>query len=203
MPNTNRKSTFFNHLSAVSEGIPAFGWILVAPTPGPHIKEMIDAAQFYTNRVLKDFKDKDPIHAEWVKLWIRTLTELHAYVKQHHTTGLNWGVQVQRDSNRNGSASSSSVAPTVSLSKVVPVEKMNNLQINNGPQKTGLMTSINLLGANATSHLKKVPDEIKTHKNPQIRESADGKSAKVGVNRNELSHLAVHAKICFNVTAAQ
>ena len=29
-----------------------------APTPVPHIKEMSDASQFYTNRVLKEYKDK-------------------------------------------------------------------------------------------------------------------------------------------------
>jgi adenylyl cyclase-associated protein len=54
----NRRSLFFNHLSAVSESIGAFGWISVQPTPIPFIKEMTDSAQFYTNRVLKDYKDK-------------------------------------------------------------------------------------------------------------------------------------------------
>lgn len=75
----NRTSTFFNHLSAISESIPALGWVTVviiflkfiitrhhflcicsfqAPAPGPYIKEMNDAGQFYTNRVLKDWKDK-------------------------------------------------------------------------------------------------------------------------------------------------
>lgn len=29
-----------------------------APKPGPYVKEMQDAAQFYTNRVLKDYKEK-------------------------------------------------------------------------------------------------------------------------------------------------
>ena len=29
-----------------------------SPTPAPYIKEMVDAAQFYMNRVLKDFKGK-------------------------------------------------------------------------------------------------------------------------------------------------
>lgn len=29
-----------------------------APKPGPYVKEMQDAAMFYTNRVLKDYKDK-------------------------------------------------------------------------------------------------------------------------------------------------
>lgn len=54
----NRGSQFFNHLSAISESIPALGWVAVAPTPAPYVKEMNDAGQFYTNRVLKDWKEK-------------------------------------------------------------------------------------------------------------------------------------------------
>jgi hypothetical protein len=34
-----------------------------------------------------------------------------------------------------------------------------------------LMNSINALGQGATFHLKKVPDELKTHKNPQLRQT--------------------------------
>jgi adenylyl cyclase-associated protein len=49
-----RRSEFFNHLSAISESIPALGWVTMAPTPAPFIKEMNDAGQFYTNRVLKE-----------------------------------------------------------------------------------------------------------------------------------------------------
>lgn len=54
----NRGSSFFNHLSAISESIPALGWVAVSPTPAPYVKEMNDAGQFYTNRVLKDWKEK-------------------------------------------------------------------------------------------------------------------------------------------------
>ena len=54
----NRASEFFNHLSVVSEGIPALGWVVVEPTPVPYIGEMKDAAQFYCNRVIKDYKEK-------------------------------------------------------------------------------------------------------------------------------------------------
>jgi len=51
---------------------------------------MNDAGQFYTNRVLKDWKDKDKKHVEWTKAWVATLAELQVYVKDHHTTGLVW-----------------------------------------------------------------------------------------------------------------
>lgn len=86
----NRASTFFNHLSAVSESIPALGWVAVAPTPAPYVKEMNDAGQFYSNRVLKDWKEKDKKHGEWCRAWVQLLSDLQAYVKQYHTTGLVW-----------------------------------------------------------------------------------------------------------------
>lgn len=83
-----RVSKFFNHLSAVSESIPALGWVCVSPTPGPHVKEMNDAGQFYTNRVLKDWKEVDATHVEWARAWVTTLNEIQAFVKQYHTTGM-------------------------------------------------------------------------------------------------------------------
>jgi len=51
-------TNYFNHLSAISESIPALGWVTMSPTPAPFVKEMNDAGQFYTNRVLKDWKEK-------------------------------------------------------------------------------------------------------------------------------------------------
>ena len=88
-----RRCEFFNHLSAVSESIPALGWINMAPTPAPFVKEMCDASMFYTNRVLKDWKDKSKAHVEWTKAWVQTLSGLAGFVKQHHTTGLVWNAK--------------------------------------------------------------------------------------------------------------
>lgn len=51
---------------------------------------MNDAGQFYTNRVLKDWKEKDVVHVEWARSWVQTLTDLQQYIKQYHTTGLVW-----------------------------------------------------------------------------------------------------------------
>ena len=175
----NRKSALFNHLSAISEGIPAFGWILVSPTPAPHIKEMADAAQFYANRVLKDFKDKDPVHTEWVKQWIKVLNELHAYVRQYHTTGLTWGSSSLKDAGaaiRNGGGHGMNVSPSP------PTSSFSNMQVDDAVPRNGLMNSINTLGTSATSHLKRVPDELKVHKNPNLKEQPIDRVAKSPVS---------------------
>lgn len=67
----HRGSPLFNHLSAISESIPALGWVAISPTPGPYVKEMNDAGQFYTNRVLKEWKEK------YNSKMIQILTNLH------------------------------------------------------------------------------------------------------------------------------
>jgi adenylyl cyclase-associated protein len=54
----NRPSPFFNHLSTVSEGIGALGWVTIEPKPAPYVGELRDSSQFYANRVIKEFKDK-------------------------------------------------------------------------------------------------------------------------------------------------
>jgi hypothetical protein len=61
-------------LSAISESIGALGWIAVQPAPAPYIKEMSDSAQFYTNRVLKDFKEK----------YLLLMCLINIYIKYNH-----------------------------------------------------------------------------------------------------------------------
>eukprot|EP00106_Octopus_bimaculoides_P023564 XP_014791006.1 PREDICTED: adenylyl cyclase-associated protein 1-like [Octopus bimaculoides] len=94
----NRRDPYFNHLSAISESIPALGWVTLN-TPVSYIKEMSDSALFYTNRVLKEFKEKDATHVEWTKAWINALKELQSYVKEYHTTGLSWNPQILQKTN--------------------------------------------------------------------------------------------------------
>lgn len=86
----NRPSPLFNHLSAVADGIGALGWVAVEPAPAPYVGEMKDSAQFYANRVIKDNKESNPKHVEWVRSYTSLLTELQKYVKANHTTGLSW-----------------------------------------------------------------------------------------------------------------
>lgn len=47
------------HVTALAEAAPAMGWLAVEPTPGPYLKEMIGAAQFWTNKILKEWKGKE------------------------------------------------------------------------------------------------------------------------------------------------
>ncbi|CAH3143559.1 unnamed protein product [Pocillopora meandrina] len=166
----NRASKLFNHLSALSEAIPALGWVSVSPTPAPHVKEMVDAAQFYLNRVLKDFKGKDETHVEWVKALKNSLMDLHAYVKAHHTTGVVWS-----KTGNVAKAGAGSVAPPPgkpapppppAVQAPTPVASGQDVNVANA-----LFGEINKAGMNIAAGLRKVKDEEKTHKNKELRKT--------------------------------
>uniref|UniRef100_A0A1A7XVP4 Adenylyl cyclase-associated protein n=1 Tax=Iconisemion striatum TaxID=60296 RepID=A0A1A7XVP4_9TELE len=168
----NRTSPLFNHLSAVSESVPALGWVAMAPKPGPYVKEMQDAAMFYTNRVLKDYKEKDKTHVDWVKAYVSIWTELQGYIKEHHTTGLAWS--------STGSVASASAAPPSAPGGGCPPPPPPGPppppQDLSGPaggdsganNRNALFASINK-GSDITRGLKHVSDDQKTHKNPNLR----------------------------------
>ncbi|XP_039150709.1 adenylyl cyclase-associated protein 1 isoform X2 [Drosophila simulans] len=160
----HRSSPFFNHLSAISESIPALGWVCVEKTPGPYVKEMNDAGQFYTNRVLKEWKEKDVTHVEWARAWVQTLTELQAYIRQYHTTGLVWSGK--------GAAPAGGAPPPPppgGLPPPPPMLDLSALKLDSaGDDRSALFAQINQ-GADITKGLKKVTGDMQTHKNPSLR----------------------------------
>ena len=58
----NRGSPIQNQLATVAEGVSMLGWITVEPKPTGMVTDTLEAAQFYGNRVLKEFKDKYGTH---------------------------------------------------------------------------------------------------------------------------------------------
>uniref|UniRef100_A0A8C5PLQ3 Adenylyl cyclase-associated protein n=1 Tax=Leptobrachium leishanense TaxID=445787 RepID=A0A8C5PLQ3_9ANUR len=172
----NRGSKLFNHLSAVSESIPAPGWVAVAPKPGPFVKEMMDAAMFYTNRVLKEYKDVNKNHVDWVRAYLNLWTELQAYIKEHHTTGLSWS-KTGPKAGSNSSAPSAPQAPKVGPGPPPPPPpgcpppppaQSAPAEDDDTMSRSKLFAELNQ-GANITKGLKHVSDDQKTHKNPQLK----------------------------------
>ncbi|KAG5682955.1 hypothetical protein PVAND_012272 [Polypedilum vanderplanki] len=163
----HRTSKYFNHLSAISESIPALGWVCISPTPGPHVKEMNDAGQFYTNRVLKEWKEKDITHVNWAKAWIQTLTELQQYIKQYHTTGIVWAGKAKATLNGT-SGGSAPPPPPLNLPPPPPMPAFDPNTSAGGDDRSALFAQINQ-GADITKNLKKVTSDMQTHKNPNLR----------------------------------
>ncbi|KAJ8941893.1 hypothetical protein NQ318_001748, partial [Aromia moschata] len=133
-----------------------------SPAPAPYVKEMNDAGQFYTNRVLKDWKEKNKTHVDWVKAWIQTLTELQAFVKRHHTTGLVWGGK--------GTAAAAPPPPPAAPLPPPPTMDFSAAPLESEPDRSALFAQLNQ-GANITSHLKKVTPDMQTHKNPTLKQT--------------------------------
>ncbi|XP_039753204.1 adenylyl cyclase-associated protein 2 isoform X3 [Pararge aegeria] len=156
----NRASNFFNHLSAISESVPALGWVAVAPTPAPYVKEMNDAGQFYTNRVLKEWKEKDKTHVEWCRAWVQLLSELQAYVKQYHTTGLVWSGK---------GAGAPPPPPLGGMPPPPPALPEVDFANMTADDRSALFAEINK-GEAITNTLRKVTSDMQTHKNPQLRQ---------------------------------
>ncbi|KAI8055823.1 adenylate cyclase associated N terminal-domain-containing protein [Syncephalis plumigaleata] len=186
--NDNRGSPFFNHLSTVSEGISALGWITVEPAPAPYVGEMKDSAHFYANRVLKDYKEDDPKHVKWSNAFMAILEELQNYVKVYHTTGLVWnpsGKDAQEVAASLGGSPSSSVKrtrppvpPRHDRAQSAAGESASGNQdaaasaaTGTPPSRAALFSAINS-GEGITSGLRKVNKSDMTHKNPELRGSS-------------------------------
>lgn len=80
------------HLNAVSESMPALGWVAVDEKATAFVGDMSSAGQFYIDKVKMNAKrTEDPaLHREWAKCLESLWSELKAYVKQYHTQSLVW-----------------------------------------------------------------------------------------------------------------
>ncbi|KAJ9117250.1 hypothetical protein QFC20_000395 [Naganishia adeliensis] len=165
-----------NHFTAVCEGAAAWGWIAVEPTPAPFVGDMKDSAQFYTNRVIKEFKDSDPKQAAWARSFISLIDELQKYVKQYHTTGVTWNLKGMYPSKYKATSSSgaaSSAPPPPPPPGPAPTgfdaEISSAPAVPSGPG--AFLAELNK-GTAVTSGLKKVDPTMQTHKNPNLRASS-------------------------------
>jgi len=172
----NRSSKFFNNLSTIAEGIGALGWVVVSPAPGPMVGEMRGSAEFYGNRILKDFKGKDQAQCDWVAFYVNFLKELQAFVKKYHTTGTTWNPQGGDAKSVQGSQPAPAPAPGPGGPPPPPPPSLERLMEGVGsepkqeskPATGALFSAINQGGA-VTSGLKKVSADMQTHKNPNLR----------------------------------
>lgn len=169
----NRSSPYFNHFSAVSDAVPALGWVTISPKPAPFVKEMGEAGQFYSNRVIKDFKEKDPRHVEWTKALMKIFKDLHDYVLKFHTTGLLWNKD-GKDAKPSAAPSGPPAPPAGGPPPPPPPPAVEDLvdKPSEGGQaaaRSALFDEINK-GGDVTKGLKKVTPDMQTHKNPGLRQ---------------------------------
>uniref|UniRef100_A0A4X1VPJ9 Adenylyl cyclase-associated protein n=1 Tax=Sus scrofa TaxID=9823 RepID=A0A4X1VPJ9_PIG len=166
----NRGSKMFNHLSAVSESIPALGWIAVG-LEGLQT-QLLFSSQAPLECVLGP--QGDLRHVDWVKSYLNIWSELQAYIKEHHTTGLTW-------SKTGPVASTASALSVLSLGPGLPpppppppppgpppLFESEGRREEPSPSRSALFAQLNQ-GEAITRGLRHVTDDQKTYKNPSLR----------------------------------
>ncbi|XP_030829718.1 adenylyl cyclase-associated protein 1 [Strongylocentrotus purpuratus] len=168
-----RSSKFFNHFSAISEGAPMLGWVTVPNTPAPYVNSMVCSATFYTNRILKEYRETDATHVDWTKGLVKVIQELEEYVKKHHLTGVSWNRQGKDASVPAAGAAPPPPAPAGGAPPpppppVVAPPSGPAAPASEDDSRGALFAALNQ-GEAVTSGLKKVTNDMKTHKNPELR----------------------------------
>ncbi|KAJ9154895.1 Adenylyl cyclase-associated protein [Pleurostoma richardsiae] len=187
---SNRGSPVASQLSTVAEGIMVLAWVTVDNRPYKHVEESLGSAQFFGNRVLKEYKDKDPKQVEWVQSFYQMFRDLTDYVKQYYSSGIPWNPkgqlaqEVAKSIDSAGSPASGSTSglppppppPTGALPPPPPPPGPPPvLQIKEekgAPSQTsglGAVFSELNKGEAVTKGLRKVDKSEMTHKNPALR----------------------------------
>ncbi|KAJ5793813.1 hypothetical protein N7457_000412 [Penicillium paradoxum] len=192
---SNRASPLFNHLSAVAEGIVALAWFFESK-PAEFVAEMIGAIEYYGNKVLKEYKDKDKTHVEYIKAYYQNFKALAEYLKKHFPKGLTWNNESGIDAlealkqAKGGPAPVSGGVPSLNIpgSGAPPPPPPPPPGIPPAPAPAAPAPDMGAVfdqlnqGEGITSSLRKVDKSEMTHKNPNLRagstvsSSARGKS---------------------------
>ncbi|KAG7035090.1 Cyclase-associated protein 1 [Cucurbita argyrosperma subsp. argyrosperma] len=188
-----RRSDFFNHLKAAADSLSALAWIAFTgkdcgmSMPIAHVEESWQMAEFYNNKVLVEYRNKDPDHVEWAKAMKELyLPGLRDYVKSFYPLGPVWSV-----TGKNAAAAAATAPPPPKTSAprtpAAPPPPPASLfssepsQASSSKPKQGMAAVFQEInsGKPVTSGLKKVTDDMKT-KNRADRVGVVGSSQKGG-----------------------
>lgn len=186
---SNRGSPDFSQLSAVSEGIMVLAWVTVDMRPYKHVEDSLGSAQFFGNRVLKEYKDKDPNQVAWIQAFYQVFRDLAEFVKSNFPNGIPWNpkglpaAEVAKAFPVSGTAPAGAPAPPPPAAGGPPPPPPPGpppvLRINEDkpldPTPVGgfgaVFDQLNK-GSDVTKGLRKVDKSEMTHKNPALRTSS-------------------------------
>ncbi|XP_010447072.1 PREDICTED: cyclase-associated protein 1 isoform X2 [Camelina sativa] len=162
-----KRSDFFNHLKAASDSLSALAWIAFTgkdcgmSMPIAHVEESWQMAEFYNNKVLVEYRNKDADHVEWAK----ALKELYVpglrdYVKSQYPLGPVWNAS-GKPATATAPAKGPPGAPAPPPAPLFSSESSKPSSSSN--QKQGMSAVFQQLSSGAvTSGLRKVTDDMKT-----------------------------------------
>ncbi|KAH7327863.1 adenylate cyclase associated N terminal-domain-containing protein [Stachybotrys elegans] len=182
---SNRPDPKYTHLCTVADGIMVLAWVTVDNRPHKHVEECQGAAQFFGNRVLKEFKEKDPKQVEWLQSFYQIFRDLSEYVKNYCANGVSWnpkGQPAQQVAKSLSSTAAPASAPAPSAGGPPPPPPPPPpgpppvLDIKTEPAPAaapgggfGAVFSELNKGEAVTQGLRKVDKSQMTHKNPSLR----------------------------------
>ncbi|KAL2319073.1 hypothetical protein Fmac_032949 [Flemingia macrophylla] len=177
-----RRYDFFNHLKVGSDSLSALAWIDYTgkycgmSMPIAHVEENWQMAEFYSNKVLVKYRNKDLNHVEWVKaLRELYLPRLRDYVKAFHPLGPDWN---PRGKPITASKSFAHVAPAAPPPPSASLFSYESSKASSSKPKEGMSAVFDQISSgNVTSGLRKVTDDMKT-KNRTNRTRVVGASEK-------------------------
>ncbi|KAH7313151.1 adenylyl cyclase-associated protein-like protein [Rhexocercosporidium sp. MPI-PUGE-AT-0058] len=163
----NRGSPVFNQLSAVSESIGVLAWVTMDTKPHKHVEESLGSAQYWGNRVLKEYKESDPKQVEWIQSYYQIFKDLAEYIKQTFPQGIPW--------NPKGFCGRSSPPPPPPGPPPPPIKFESTPPPppagGGGAGLDAVFSELNK-GEAVTKGLRKVNADQMTHKNPSLRAGA-------------------------------
>ncbi|XP_034681769.1 cyclase-associated protein 1 [Vitis riparia] len=182
-----RRSDFFNHLKTAADSLTALAWIAYTgkdcgmSLPIAHVEESWQMAEFYNNKILVEYKTKDPNHVEWAK----ALKELYVpglrdYVKRFYPLGPVWNPTGKTTASAPPKAPGPS-APAPPPPPPASLFSSEPSQASSSRPKEGMAAVFQEInsGKPATSGLRKVTDDMKT-KNRADRSGVVGAGQKEG-----------------------
>lgn len=165
-----RRSDFHNHIKAVAESLTALAWIAYVgkdmgmSMPIAHVEESWQAAEFYNNKVLVEYRNKDANHVEWA----RALKELYLpglrnYVKSHYPLGPVWSATGTSAVPAPPKAAPKPSAPAPPPPPPASLFTAESTQPSSSRPKEGMAAVFQEIGSKpVTAGLRKVTDDMKT-----------------------------------------
>ncbi|KAJ8767208.1 hypothetical protein K2173_013605 [Erythroxylum novogranatense] len=182
-----RRSDFFNHLKTASDSLTAFAWIAYTgkdcgmSMPIAHVEESWQMAEFYNNKILVEYKSKDPNHIEWAKAMKELyLPGLRDYVKSHYPLGPVWSATAKATTVAPSKAPAAKT-PTAPPPPPASLFSSESSQPSLSKPKEGMAAVFQEInsGKSVTAGLKKVTDDMKA-KNRASRTGVVGATEKEG-----------------------
>ena len=126
MADKSRRLPAFNHIKVLSECAQMLQWVMFTPGPSSPLApppqlaiDALQAAEFFTNKILQEWRGKDERQVLWVKGVKELMTRIEGVLKTNFTQGLIWagssGVPLKE-----AMANTSSVAATPAVAPIKP-----------------------------------------------------------------------------------